>query len=381
MDTDRLSALIGAVYDAAVDGTDWTAWTGVLTELGASLHSPKVVLESVDAGSYATVANLVPGWDPAVVTDYLCDYARDDPLIHDASRYPLGSVYTDQMLPDYTVYRHSVVYNDIAVPNEVQHCIGSILLRDAGRSLVLAFRRGPAAGPYTAQEQQIFGAVLPHVMRSFQLRRRLAGAQLARQGLVEAMARLGHAALLVSADARVVEMNEPARALLAAADGLRVRHGALTIAAPAARAAFVHLIAATARPGEIPPATAVASIPRPSGRRSYTVLVTQVPARHHWLTADGGIALVFVHDPESIPQPGAEVLRALYGLTAAEARLAEAIASGHTVKAYAESAGITENTARWTLKQVLAKTGTHGQAEFVRLVLSSPAARSGAPDG
>jgi DNA-binding CsgD family transcriptional regulator len=39
----------------------------------------------------------------------------------------------------------------------------------------------------------------------------------------------------------------------------------------------------------------------------------------------------------------------------------------------AEEARITINTARWTLKRVLAKTGCRRQSELVRLILASAA--------
>ena len=67
-------------------------------------------------------------------------------------------------------------------------------------------------------------------------------------------------------------------------------------------------------------------------------------------------------------------LARLHGLTAAEARLAAALAAGASIKDYAETAGISINTARWHLRQVLAKTGTKRQAELVRLLLTVPPA-------
>jgi DNA-binding CsgD family transcriptional regulator len=68
------------------------------------------------------------------------------------------------------------------------------------------------------------------------------------------------------------------------------------------------------------------------------------------------------------------------GLTPAEAGLTTALARDQTLREYADTAGITTNTARWTLKQVLNKTGCRRQTELVALVLAhaaelGPAAR------
>ncbi len=65
----------------------------------------------------------------------------------------------------------------------------------------------------------------------------------------------------------------------------------------------------------------------------------------------------------------ASTIGSLYGLTPAEARLtSRLVAEGLLIDA-AESLGITEQTARTTIKHVFAKTGTKGQVDLVRLVL------------
>jgi DNA-binding CsgD family transcriptional regulator len=65
-------------------------------------------------------------------------------------------------------------------------------------------------------------------------------------------------------------------------------------------------------------------------------------------------------------------LARLYGLTAAEARLAAAMSAGRSLKAYAGEAEISINTARWHLRRVFTKTGTRRQVELVRLLLMNP---------
>jgi len=62
-------------------------------------------------------------------------------------------------------------------------------------------------------------------------------------------------------------------------------------------------------------------------------------------------------------------LRRLYGLTPAEARLAQALVAGEHLNDIAEHLGITKETARSQLKAVFAKTDTHRQAELVRVLL------------
>ena len=65
----------------------------------------------------------------------------------------------------------------------------------------------------------------------------------------------------------------------------------------------------------------------------------------------------------------------LFDLTPAEARLAAVIAGGHPPRDAALRLGVTEATARTTLKRILAKTGTRRQADLVGLLKSAAGPR------
>ena len=112
-------------------------------------------------------------------------------------------------------------------------------------------------------------------------------------------------------------------------------------------------------------------------QRPYQVLVAPISprssARHFAFAPRRAAALVIVGDPNSTPQPAAEVLRRLFGLTPTLARLAEALASGKTLIEYASEHEVTLGTARQQLKELFARTGTHRQSELIRLVLTSGA--------
>ncbi|MDE0948126.1 MAG: helix-turn-helix transcriptional regulator, partial [Sphingobium sp.] len=61
----------------------------------------------------------------------------------------------------------------------------------------------------------------------------------------------------------------------------------------------------------------------------------------------------------------------LFGLLPSEARLAWVIAQGIPIKDAAQTLGLTVETARNYSKRIYAKTGARGQAELVRIVLTS----------
>jgi DNA-binding CsgD family transcriptional regulator len=83
-------------------------------------------------------------------------------------------------------------------------------------------------------------------------------------------------------------------------------------------------------------------------------------------------ALVQFSDPSANPRPRSAILRALYGLTPTESRLADLLLQGLEVQQAADRMKTTLETARFNLKRVLAKTGASRQSELMRLMLSLP---------
>jgi DNA-binding CsgD family transcriptional regulator len=135
------------------------------------------------------------------------------------------------------------------------------------------------------------------------------------------------------------------------------------------------LTAACAAPDAPDDAADDCTVARPSGRRPYQLIVHRVSRRAIVAPRLASGAVVFIIDPEQAHEVSAERIARLLHLTGAEARLATALAAGLSLTDYAARAGISLGTARWTLKQALAKTSTDKQAALVALVLKSAVVR------
>jgi DNA-binding CsgD family transcriptional regulator len=75
-------------------------------------------------------------------------------------------------------------------------------------------------------------------------------------------------------------------------------------------------------------------------------------------------------DLRETPRAAIRVLMARHGLSANEAALAHALSLGETLSAAGARLNLTEETTRNYSKRIYAKTGTHGQADLVRRVLT-----------
>jgi DNA-binding CsgD family transcriptional regulator len=79
-------------------------------------------------------------------------------------------------------------------------------------------------------------------------------------------------------------------------------------------------------------------------------------------------AIVVLVDPDQRRPPQVAILRTVFKLTNAEARLAAHLASGESIEAAAAKLAISPLTVRTQLKAIFTKTNTHRQSELVALL-------------
>src|SRR3954453_11355009 len=83
---------------------------------------------------------------------------------------------------------------------------------------------------------------------------------------------------------------------------------------------------------------------------------------------DGAALVVLFVDPEDGPKVSYTLLQQVFGLTRGEARLANQLLCGLSLQEIADAHWLSVATVRSHTKAVLAKTGTHRQAELVGLL-------------
>jgi len=117
-------------------------------------------------------------------------------------------------------------------------------------------------------------------------------------------------------------------------------------------------------------------IPRKHPRSPLHVTVTPLRSKTQiadfpWIGVGTPVAIVTARDPDVDRRRREINLRRRFGLTAAEAGLATEILKGDGRIAAATRRGISDATARTHLSSIFEKTGTHRQAELIRLLLDA----------
>jgi DNA-binding CsgD family transcriptional regulator/PAS domain-containing protein len=349
---DAALALVPVIYD------------GLLTPNGfqETFKQLRVALDVPAAGiSFRTATGVEQTWvglEPSFENAYLRHYHRSDPWVAAWNRGQVkcGELFgSERLTPAET--QHNPCYQELCVPHGYHDLIGSVLENTDRMVAVSAFVRGEAE--HQANVRAVLQLLLPHFHCAAQLHLRNRELQ-GQAGLAnDLLERFPTAVLAVDRQGRVLRTNRQAQQLLSKQDGVAADARGVRLANADLTG---RLVLALVRGQAV-----TLRAPRPSGASPYAVVVAPCGEQGS-ASAGGASALLYVLDSDAQHAPPATLLRDLFGLTPAEARLALELAHGASPRDAANRLGVTWNTTRTQLKAVLAKTGTNRQAALVRLL-------------
>jgi DNA-binding CsgD family transcriptional regulator/PAS domain-containing protein len=209
--------------------------------------------------------------------------------------------------------------------------------------------------------------LVPHLRQSVQLATQFNVAHERMRDLKEAIDHVRCALVLCGPDGRVCWANRSAEHIFARRTRLFVSSERLAAVTPAETALLRRTIAglsqgkraACSDRGEI------LVLGKNSSETLHVLLQPITDSRREQRV------LLLISEPDAAPALPAEIIAQVFELSPAESRLTAALCSGLTVNDYAAAHGVSIGTARFQLKQVLAKTQVSRQSELVRQVCSS----------
>jgi DNA-binding CsgD family transcriptional regulator len=181
------------------------------------------------------------------------------------------------------------------------------------------------------------------------------------------------AVIILSAERRLLFANKAARDMLTSGAGLRLhRRDGIHAAVPEDTAQLTRLLErATLAAGER--GTQFRSVMQISRSSAQRPLIAFVTALHGEGMSEGRTpCAIFISDPELGADTDEGLLRSLYRLTVAEAKVAALLVRGYDAKGISKRLAVSFNTVRTHVKRVFEKTGTKRQSELVHLILCAP---------
>ncbi len=350
------SLLIDAIYEAAFLPQTWPSVLDRLAVI-AEARGGVVFTANPGVGILKTTAS-------AAIGEAVERYSEEGWLFRGARLAKLiatphagfvveRDLYTDEELDSDPTYR------DFLRPLGLGRAAGTALPLPTGDVAVLSLEREGSRGEVKKATIERLDRLRPHLARSLLMAARL---QLTRAEQAAAtLALLGLPAIVLDRAGRAIAANPlvddlpglrwRARDRLALSDG--VADGQLKSALTALDAS----------------SPAVCSFAVRGGDGGEPMIAHLVPVRGEARDLFSGAAALLVLTPITLPgAPPVELIRSLFDLTPAEARVARSLAEGETLDRIAASGGVSRNTVRSHLRAVLEKTGSRRQQDVVALL-------------
>jgi DNA-binding CsgD family transcriptional regulator/PAS domain-containing protein len=364
-----LARISNAIHDAALEPRAWSDAMAQVTALFGATCTSFYVLDT-------RIGRLRPiyldGVDSTWVRNFDALYfTPDNPWWRLSARlHRPGLVRTNERLDAFAresglLYR-SQYYNDWMRPQQFRYTLGNTLLSEGGLIANVTLMRPARMPTFSAAEVRAFQHLTRDMTRALQVAARLEAAEVSRRDAHAALDALGFGVLLLDANGSVLHCNAFALRLLRAGDGIVTRHGRLEAADRRDARALDSLLGRVGDTQSAGPGSPVRVMLHRPAPRSVPLVARAVRSSGDYATLFAPVAATVVTiESAARPADAADRLRVLYGLTAAEVRLAAALADGGGMRAAAERAGVAYGTARVTLKSIFSKTGTQRQAQLV----------------
>jgi DNA-binding CsgD family transcriptional regulator/PAS domain-containing protein len=300
-------------------------------------------------------------------------FAPDNPWIRLTQRlHRPGIVRTnerlEELLGDPKALYRSAYYNDWMRPQGFKYSIGNTLLSDETMVANVTLLRAPDMPTFDDAEVRAFEALSRQLARSLQISVRLEQAEARRTGS-DRLDAFPQAVALVDARMHVHYANGAMEALLRARGGLSLCEGKLRASTSRAQQRLSACIATAFVSGADDTPSSAPLVLQCDERKRLTIYVTRAAGGVGKYAGAGPLAFLMVLDTTKRQPVSSDALRALYGFTESEARLARCIVEGNDLRLAAGAVGVTYGTARGYLKVIFDKLTVHTQAQLVGRIL------------
>ncbi|WP_230532707.1 helix-turn-helix transcriptional regulator [Microvirga roseola] len=363
-----LSALIGEIYDCALDPGRWEA---TLAKIAETLDCAFVSLTLNDVRHNRFLINKAAGWEPellrlkserhvAEINARLTEWLAAQPSANEMF------VTSRHLPPEYIAT--SLYVEECLKPQGIVDIMHMFLMYTHRQFAEIGLGRHARQGVITAREIELGRLLLPHLRKAVTISDILDVRTIERARMAEALDALRCGVVLTDGRGTILHANRSAERMMRKGGPIRSANRVVAASAPRANRELRSAIARAAREET------------PQGGMSAAIRLTESdtpPAYAHVLPMQAGdlrtrlmpraVAALFIGLPDE--QSGVGLVARAFDLTAAETRILESLLAGHTLAEAAAHCGVAPSTAKTHLDHIFAKTGVSRQTELIRLTM------------
>jgi DNA-binding CsgD family transcriptional regulator len=366
-DDEAVSALIGDIYDAALDPS---LWMGVLAKCAQYVGGPAAAIFAKDALSKTGHVVYHSGIAALYERLYFEKYIKLDPLTVGHFFANVGEpVAVGDIIP-YDEFCETRAYQEWGRPQGLVDALNVVLDKAETSAAMFCVFRHERDGLVDDEMRRRMCLIVPHIRRAVLIGRVIDLKTTEAASLSDTFDGLSAGMLLVDDTARIVHANASGHAMLAANDFLRTVGGRLVAGDAQTDQALQDTFAAA---GSGDAALGIRGIAVPLIACDGDCYVAHVlpltsGARRRTGASYSAVAALFVHKAALETPSPPEVIAKRFGLTPSELRVLLGIVEVGGVSETAVALGIAETTVKTHLHHLFVKTGTSRQAELVKLV-------------
>jgi DNA-binding CsgD family transcriptional regulator len=357
-----LVAAIETIHAAGLDTAQWSPALAAVTQLCGGCGT---TLEVFDTSAQRHARFHAFGIPSADETAYLNEYFSLSPRVpHLMRQQHSGDVGWDGLIfDDEAALARDPFYAEFLARIGLRYFISGVLIKTRGQFGVVAVQRSPKQGHVGRSEIKRMRLLVPHLQQALDVAARLEQTADGHASFEHALDWLSDGVAMIGGDGAVTYANEALQTMIRRGDGIRIAKGMITFAAPDAAARLREALGGVGglHDGKLgQPQVSDFAAPRPSGAPRYVVSV-----RPLFGNGAGRRAIVFIRDPLRRHDVAIGMLRELFGLTEAEAGLAQAMQAGVPLGEYARTRAVSLNTVYTHLRRIKEKTGCKRLPELI----------------
>ena len=367
-EAERVSTLIGDIYDTALDPA---LWVPVLGKVRQFIGGWAIALSWKDAvakrgGCYFTEGEQ----DPSYRQVYFDKYIKFDPFTMTQFVVDVEEPKSFLDVLPYPELIQTRIYKEWAQPQGVVDALMCLIDRSVtsvGFMVVFRSERDGFVDDATRQRARL---IIPHLRRATLIGKVVDLQKAEAASFADTLDGIDAGMFLVDAAGRLVHANAAGHAMLSEMDVLRAAGGRLVLNDTQADQALADTFAMA---GDGDAAIGVKGVAVPivalDGERYVAhVLPLMSGARRQAGKSYRATAALFVHKAALETPSPPQAIAAAYKLTAMELRVLLAVVEVGGVPEVAEALGVAESTVKTHLGRVFAKTNSSRQADLVKLV-------------
>ncbi len=372
MNNDKIDvSLVNAIYDATIDDTKWQ---NVVDMMSAHIPGTTSSICSRTFGPEIEEIVLHSGFDPLHIDSYLAYYKKLNPVFKALQNQEANSLKHADILYRMSEITHTEYYNGFLKPQKFESGI-HVKLNSCPKNIIWFSKsiEGDGDSRLTAQSLRQTRTYLPHIFRAIEISRHISNSRINILNLEDTIDKMSVSAFVINSSQSVFYANLSAKRLLATSTELQINSSnQIQASHPSSderlQAAISFALSHSHSPAPV-------KIQRSGEARPLIAIILRYHHDSEWqskfskLFSDKTQSIcVFIFDPATHMAPLNGVIASAFNLTPAQTKLTRALAQGYQLQDYADTTGISRNTARNHLAAIMEKMGITRQSELISII-------------